>query len=183
MTDAVWRHFWGSTFARTPHFNGVAGFTQQLQRITFRFCKSSGSCRNFREFIEKDLIHYARSNPSVVVYLKPRRHRAPALVAEYLNGRKEHMKLANFSRDEITRWLNYYTTRSGLPTQRLLKPAHTHHISVQGVWNPWIHTPPDKLTRSFPDEEASRAEKIEKTATDELREIAERAAKGQWSSE
>lgn len=37
----------------------------------------------FSEYIEQDLVDFASSNPSVVVYLKPRRHRSPVVVAEY----------------------------------------------------------------------------------------------------
>lgn len=36
-----------------------------------------------RDYVERELVHYARANPGVVVYLKPRRHRAPAIKAEY----------------------------------------------------------------------------------------------------
>jgi len=36
-----------------------------------------------RGFIEHDLINYAKENPGVVVYVKPRRHRHPVIVAEY----------------------------------------------------------------------------------------------------
>ncbi|XP_018021441.1 39S ribosomal protein L43, mitochondrial-like [Hyalella azteca] len=179
MTASVWNHFWGTTIARTPHYNGIGRFTQQLQRITFKFCKSSGASKGVRDFIEKDLIHYARSNPGVVVYLKPRRHRGPVLKAEYLNGEEEYLYLAKRPREEIVRWVDHYTTRSGQPTARLMKTHHTHHLSIQGVWTPWTHRHPDTFTRTYPDEEASQAEKIEKTATDELREIAERLSIGE----
>lgn len=37
----------------------------------------------FRDFIEKDLVEFAKQNPGVVVYLQPRRHRKPKLSAEY----------------------------------------------------------------------------------------------------
>ena len=37
----------------------------------------------FRDFIESDLMDFAKANPGTVVYLKPRRHRSPAMVAEY----------------------------------------------------------------------------------------------------
>ena len=37
----------------------------------------------FRDYIEQELIHYARANPGVVVYLKPRRHRSAVIKAEY----------------------------------------------------------------------------------------------------
>lgn len=36
-----------------------------------------------RGFIEHDLVQFARENPGVVVYAKPRRHRRPVIVAEY----------------------------------------------------------------------------------------------------
>ena len=36
-----------------------------------------------REFIESDLVSYAKENPHVAIYLKPRRHRSPVIVAEY----------------------------------------------------------------------------------------------------
>lgn len=40
----------------------------------------------FRDFIEAELLQFTRSNPGIVVYLQPRRHRTPRLVAEYCNS-------------------------------------------------------------------------------------------------
>ena len=40
-----------------------------------------------REFIESDLVAFAKQNPHVAIYLKPRRHRAPVIVAEYCEFR------------------------------------------------------------------------------------------------
>lgn len=37
----------------------------------------------FSDFIENDLVSYAKENPGVVVYVKPRRHRGPVIKAEY----------------------------------------------------------------------------------------------------
>ena len=37
----------------------------------------------YRDFIENHLLEFTRNNPGVVVYLQPRRHHAPYLVAEY----------------------------------------------------------------------------------------------------
>jgi hypothetical protein len=36
-----------------------------------------------REFIENDLVNFARANPGIVVYLQPKRHRLPKIDAEY----------------------------------------------------------------------------------------------------
>lgn len=37
----------------------------------------------FRDFLENNLVDFARTNPGVVVYVKPRRHRSAVIVAEY----------------------------------------------------------------------------------------------------
>ncbi|KAL3215745.1 hypothetical protein MRX96_051289 [Rhipicephalus microplus] len=65
------------TFIKAPLYNGVGRYVCQLQRLTLTFCKTHGSSRFMREYIERDLVNFARDNPGVVVYLKPRRHRDP----------------------------------------------------------------------------------------------------------
>lgn len=37
----------------------------------------------FRDFIENQLLDFAKANPGIVVYVKPRRHRTPVMVGEY----------------------------------------------------------------------------------------------------
>lgn len=68
---------------RAPLQNGLGRYIPQLQRVTIKFCKSSGSSQGTREFIEDKLVDFAKTNPSVVVYVKPRRHRCPVMVAEF----------------------------------------------------------------------------------------------------
>jgi hypothetical protein len=72
-----------SEYISTNLANGVGRYVCQLQRITFKFCKEHPASRGIREFIENDLIDFARKNPGVVVYLQPKRHRKPKLHAEY----------------------------------------------------------------------------------------------------
>lgn len=72
-----------SGFPRAVLANGLGRYICQLQRITIKFCKSHGGSRGVREFIENDLVDFAKSNPNIVVYVKPRRHRSPVFVAEY----------------------------------------------------------------------------------------------------
>ena len=38
---------------------------------------------SFREFIEKEIVQFAQENPGTAIYLKPRRHRSPVIVAEF----------------------------------------------------------------------------------------------------
>lgn len=75
--------FLKSGFPRAPLANGIGRYVCQLQRITLKFCKSHGSSRGVREFIENDLVTFATAHPGIVVYVKPRRHRSPILKAEY----------------------------------------------------------------------------------------------------
>lgn len=37
----------------------------------------------YRDFIENDILDFTKANPEIVVYLKPRRHHSPVVVAEY----------------------------------------------------------------------------------------------------
>lgn len=75
--------FLKSGFPRAPLANGIGRYICQLQRITLKFCKSSGSSRGFRDFIETELVNFAKENPGIVVYVKPRRHKTPVISAEY----------------------------------------------------------------------------------------------------
>lgn len=72
-----------SGFIKAPLQNGMGRHINQLMRVTLKFCKSHGGSKGMRDFIENHLENFARSNQSVVVYVKPRRHRAPVLVGEY----------------------------------------------------------------------------------------------------
>ena len=40
-------------------------------------------CDSHRDFIENQVVDFAKQNPGIVVYLKPRRHRAPHVKLEY----------------------------------------------------------------------------------------------------
>lgn len=75
--------FLKSGFPRAPLNNGLGRYVCQLKRITLKFCKNNGSSQGMRAFIENKLIDFAKTNPGVVVYVKPRRHRTPVMVAEY----------------------------------------------------------------------------------------------------
>ncbi|KAG7157672.1 39S ribosomal protein L43, mitochondrial-like [Homarus americanus] len=170
MTSQTWNRFWGSTFVKAPLQNGVGRYVQQLQRITFKFCKTHGGSRGMRDFIEKDLIEFARMNPGVVVYLKPRRHRSSCLKAEYLNGGEEYISAHKQSSEEIKKWVEYLRTQSGYSVERLRKYQHTDRPSIQGPWTPWMHRDQCINIAEYPQEELSCAVKREKTATQELLE-------------
>jgi large subunit ribosomal protein L43 len=76
-------YFLRTGFVNAPLSNGIGRFVQQCNRMTIKFCKSGGGSGGVREFIQNDLVDFARQNPGTVLYLKPRRHRSPVVVAEY----------------------------------------------------------------------------------------------------
>nr|CAG4643564.1 EOG090X0FS9 [Ilyocryptus agilis] len=168
---------------RTPLQNGLGRYIPQLQRVTLKFCKSHGGSRGVRDFIETDLMNFAKKNPGTVVYLKPRRHRSACLVAEYLNGEREYLSCHNFNRDEVLKWISYLTTRSGIPVMKFYRYQHTDYPTIQGVWNPFTHQAPEINVAQFPHETLSKPAHMEPTATEQLLEIFKRTQQANKSEE
>lgn len=161
-----------SGYIKTTLNNGVGRYVCQLQRLTLKFCKTHGSSRGIREYIEKELVDFARQNPGIVVYLKPRRHRDPVVVAEYLNGERDTMRVADQSSAELVKWIEYLRTRSGMPIVRLRKFAHTDHPSIQGFWTPFTNRPTELNLEEFPSERLSKFVSVLPTATEQLQQLA-----------
>lgn len=90
----------------------------QLQRMTLKFCKYLPNSRGLREWIQDEVVDFSRQNPGVVVYLKPRRHKSPVMVCEYLNNTYHWMSFNKMSKREISWWIDYHLTRSGQPVMR-----------------------------------------------------------------
>lgn len=155
-----------SSYVTSVLHNGVGRYVCQLQRITFKFCKSHGSSRGVRDYIEKNLLLFTRSNPGIMVYLKPRRFRTPCLVGEYLNGNMVDLPAANQSVDEISQWVEHLRCRSGHHIIRLLKTWHTDHPSIQGMWTPFTNKPTELNITNFPDNENYRCPPTAISATD-----------------
>ncbi|CAD1481154.1 unnamed protein product, partial [Heterotrigona itama] len=143
-------------FLRAPFGIGVGRYVCQLQRITIKFCKSHGDSFGIRSFLEHDLIDYAKQNPGVVVYVKPRRHRSPVLKAEYC-------------KKDIIQWMELLKTQyHDGPALRLLKLWHTDFPSIQGPWTPFTFKNPSLNQIKFPDKKIGEALKFKPTATEEL---------------
>ncbi|KAM3955533.1 mitochondrial ribosomal protein L43 [Aphomia sociella] len=167
--------FMKSGFVRAPLQNGVGRYVQQLQRITLKFCKSHGGSRGIRDFIEMDLVDFARKNPSVVVYVKPRRHRSPVVVAEYLNGQRIWMSMQNKAHTEVSKWIEVFRTQQAdIAATRLRKFQYTDYPSVQGPWTPFIHKEPMLNTAEFPDHDLGCNNRLPLSATEKLRVLFEK---------
>lgn len=158
-------------YPKAPLQNGLGRYVCQLKRVVIKFCKTTGHSKGIREFIENDLLDFARANPGIVVYVKPRRFRGPCLWAEYLNGGEEYIGISKMSRDEIAKWLNYLRTRPGVPEMKYLKMWHTDTPSIQGVWSPFTHRDPALNLVEFPQESLSQPVNQTQTATQMLIEM------------
>uniref|UniRef100_A0A6M2DMX8 Large ribosomal subunit protein mL43 n=1 Tax=Xenopsylla cheopis TaxID=163159 RepID=A0A6M2DMX8_XENCH len=164
--------FLKSGFPRAPLQNGVGRYVCQLQRITLKFCKSHGNSRGVREFIEHDLVDFAKANPGIVVYLKPRRHRTAVMTAEYLNGDRQWVSCRDYNRDEIIKWIHMLKSQNGnSQALRYRKRWHTDFPSIQGPWTPFTLRNPELNQISFPDKSLSTPLELEPTATEQLLEL------------
>lgn len=153
-------------FVKNVMQNGIGRYICQLQRVTLSFCKSQPNSVGMRDFIEKYLLDFTRSNPGVVVYLKPRRHKGPTLAAEYLNGRREVIATNKMPAEEVAKWLEHLRTRSGEQIVKLVKNWHTDVPSVQGIWHPFTNKDPTLASTKFPAPELYRAKVEQKSATE-----------------
>ncbi|KAG7190353.1 hypothetical protein KM043_006465 [Ampulex compressa] len=161
--------FLKSGFPRAPFGLGVGRYVCQLQRVTLKFCKNRGSSRGIREFIENDLLDYAKENPGVVVYLKPRRHRLPVIKAEYLNGESHWMEVGKYTREDIIKWMELVRTQFHDGSKmRLRKLWHTEFPSIQGPWTPFTFKESSLNHATFPNEKLAAAIQEQPTATEEV---------------
>ncbi|TMW50614.1 hypothetical protein DOY81_004303 [Sarcophaga bullata] len=164
--------FLKSGFPRAPLQNGLGRYVCQLQRVTLKFCKNNGSSKGMREFIESSLVDFAKENPGIVVYVKPRRHRTPVLIGEYLNGQREWLNCRNSTKEEVLKWIELLKTQNGPSSaMRLRKMWHTDVPSIQGLWTPFLLRSPNHSQLSFPNSELSHPTDIEQSATDKLIEL------------
>ncbi|KAL7297949.1 39S ribosomal protein L43, mitochondrial [Trichogramma pretiosum] len=158
-----------SGFPRAHLANGIGRFVGQLQRVTLKFCKSHGASRGMRDFIENDLVDYAKSNPGVVVYVKPRRHRGPVIKAEYLNGETHWISCRQFTRECVVKHMELVRTQSrDGSAMRLRKLWHTEFPSIQGPWTPFTFRDPKLNITELPNKEEGACPKYEPTATEEI---------------
>ncbi|XP_013420498.1 39S ribosomal protein L43, mitochondrial [Lingula anatina] len=160
-----------SGFIKSALHNGVGRYVNQCQRITLKFCKEHGDSRGMRDFIEQELLDFTRSNPGVVMYLQPRRHRKPVIVAEYLNGYKENLYVPNYPKDEICKWVEHLRCKQGMTPMRLRKYQHTDNPSIQGIWNPFTNKDPSANVTTYPNPNVRVS--APESATDRLLKLAQ----------
>lgn len=119
--------------------NGLGRYVQQLQRLSLSLSRDAPPSRGAREFVEREVIDFARRNPGVVIYVNPRPCNVPKIVAEYLNGAVREENVNSKSVEEIKTLVQKLADQSGLDVIRIRKPFHTDNPSIQGQWHPFTN--------------------------------------------
>lgn len=154
-----------------PLNNGIGRFIPQLMRLTIKFCKERPTSQGVREFIEHDIVQFAKENPHAALYLKPRRNRSPVVVAEYLNGERHWKSIHQYTRNELKEWLDVLRNASGKEYQVQQKYEFTDNPSIQGMWNSFTNVDPSVATTQFPNHKLSIPRGEDVTATEILQKM------------
>lgn len=92
-----------------------------------------------------------------------------------MNGERQWISCHNYTKEEITKWLELLKRQSGeFHGMRLRKLQHTDYPSIQGPWTPYTFRDPALNLAEFPNEELSRKLHQPPSASDELLEIFKR---------
>lgn len=125
--------------------------------------------------MENQLLEFSTKNPGVVVYVKPRRHRQPVIVAEYLNGDRHWLPVRQFTEEQLTKWIDLLRTQNmNTSAARMRKHWHTDWPSIQGAWTPFTHQHPELTAATFPNAKYSVPFDQEQTATEKLLKLFEK---------
>uniref|UniRef100_A0A1I7TTJ2 Large ribosomal subunit protein mL43 n=1 Tax=Caenorhabditis tropicalis TaxID=1561998 RepID=A0A1I7TTJ2_9PELO len=155
-----------SDFLKIPAYNGISRYTNQLHRITVRFCKQSESSVGVRNFIENQLVDIGRKNPSVVIYAQPVRNSNPSIRAEYGNGRTLQINAKNLSESEVSKDFHLLFSRSGEPVVKLESRQSALVPSIQGQWTPITWLPTAMNTEELPSRQFSAHKSTSTSATE-----------------
>lgn len=117
-------------------------------------------------------MEFSEAHPGVVVYVKPRRHRQPIIVGEYLNGERHWLSVRSFSEEQLCKWIDLMRTQNeNSSAVRRRKHWHTDWPSIQGVWTPFTHQHPELTDAKFPDQKFADSIDQQPSATELLLEM------------
>ncbi len=105
-----------------------------------------------RQYIENDLVEFAKEHPNIVISAKIRNSAHPEVVGEYcepiferlcsnsalVNGNVNSELLRNLSASEIEEKLSEMRSASGAPAKKFKNRTFTQTPSTQGNWNPFL---------------------------------------------
>ncbi|KAJ1140810.1 hypothetical protein NDU88_007148 [Pleurodeles waltl] len=150
-----------SRFLQSVLQNGVGRYICQLKRLTLVFSKDARNSRGAREFIEENVVDFAKLNPGIVMYVTPQKCSHPKLIAEYLNGAVKEELITSKSAEEIVQLVQKMANQSGLDIIRIRKMYHTDSPSIQGQWHPFINKPTHLNVKAFDSVNQTQKEQLQ----------------------
>jgi len=123
--------------------NRVLGrYVRPLQRLTFNYCKTGGSSRGVREYIDKNIVDFARKNPGIAIYVREQNEKHPTIIANFISGNTKEINARKMKPEEVQEIVTSLRNESGEEVKKLRKFWHTENPSIQGTWNPFLNKPP-----------------------------------------
>lgn len=148
--------------------NGVGRYVCQLQRLTFQFNKTSMGSHGVRDYVEQDIVDFAKKHPQIVLYVTPhKKYSEPKIVAEFLNGTVRKIPLLNKAREDIQSEVELLKNQSGRDIIKMRKWWHTDNPSIQGMWHPFTNKSTDLNLVEFPMEKPTLVMKAGKVKLSE----------------
>ena len=89
-----------------------------------------------------------------------------------MNGEHVSFPVNNYTHTEVRQWIEHMRTRQGQMIVRLRKSWHTDSPSIQGIWTPTTNRDSVLNITEVTAKELSECQNIEKSATDQLLEMA-----------
>ena len=83
----------------------------------------------------------------------------------------QNLDVHQFTREKITKWIEFMRTRKGDTIVRILKKQQTHNPSIQGVWNPFTNKQPQLAIEQFPSKKFQEPKNKETSATEKILQL------------
>ncbi|KAK8814731.1 ribosomal protein L51/S25/CI-B8 family protein [Blastocystis sp. ATCC 50177/Nand II] len=109
-----------------------------LDKLTIRYCRNGGSSAAIREWMQKNLINFASSNPQLKVVTTPVNNRHPILIGEYKNGLTRQICVKNASQRDIWEHIQELRQTNGHKVTKVSQEVFTKCDSFQGKFDDYL---------------------------------------------
>lgn len=110
----------------------------QLEKLTLRYCKSSGSSAGVRELLRNGAAAFAERNPHLKIEAVQEPMKAPRVIGRYRDGTRKEIDVKNKAPAEVAGVMQRLRNAATASRRSFRKPVQGGTPSVQGVWDPSI---------------------------------------------
>lgn len=98
---------------------------KQLKELVIRYSDYDGSSRGVRDWMNKNLLTFAKGNPDLQIRTELKRCKHPLLRGEYLNGNSKTICVKNLAPEVIETHLHHLRNQSGKKVSKSLFLPHS----------------------------------------------------------